>query len=170
MEIKNCHICGKEFPSYRSFSHHLSQVHPEVSNRDYYDRFLKQPGDGVCSVCGKPTEFSGRLNRGYYIHCSKKCTAMDDAASKNGHFRIEIAEVDKDHIHLLVRIKPCESIDSVVKSLKQQSTYWMWKLHHDHLSRFYWSGQHHLWTRGYFASTIGGVSEQKIIDYIKNQG
>ncbi len=96
--------------------------------------------------------------------------AMDDAASKNGHFRIEIAEVDKDHIHLLVRIKPCESIDNVVKSLKQQSTYWMWKLHHDHLSRFYWSGQHHLWTRGYFASTIGGVSEQKIIDYIKNQG
>lgn len=96
--------------------------------------------------------------------------AMDDAASKNGHFRIEIAEVDKDHIHLLVRIKPCESIDNVVKSLKQQSTYWMWNLHHDHLSRFYWSGQHHLWTRGYFASTIGGVSEQKIIDYIKNQG
>lgn len=96
--------------------------------------------------------------------------AMDGAASKNGHFRIEIAEVDKDHIHLLVRIKPCESIDNVVKSLKQQSTYWMWKMHHDHLSRFYWSGQHHLWTRGYFASTIGGVSEQKIIDYIKNQG
>ena len=96
--------------------------------------------------------------------------AMGDAASKNGHFRIEIAEVDNDHIHLLVRIKPCESIDNVVKSLKQQSTYWMWKLHHDHLSRFYWSGQHHLWTRGYFASTIGGVSEQKIIDYIKNQG
>lgn len=77
MEIRNCHICGKEFPSYRSFSHHLSQAHPDVSNREYYDRFLKQPGDGVCRVCGKPTKFSGRLNLGYYIHCSKKCTAMD---------------------------------------------------------------------------------------------
>jgi putative transposase len=96
--------------------------------------------------------------------------AMKEAESKNGNFHIEIDEVDQDHIHLLVRIKPSESIDRVVHALKQQSTYMMWKLHHDFLRIYYWSGQHHLWTRGYFASTIGDVSEKTIIQYIKNQG
>ena len=96
--------------------------------------------------------------------------AMKDAQERNGNFRIEIDEVDQDHIHLLVRIKPCECIANVVHDLKQQSTYLMWKQHHDYLAKFYWSGQHHLWTRGYFASTVGSVSEQKIIEYIQNQG
>lgn len=97
-------------------------------------------------------------------------SAMDDAAGKNGNFHVEIAEVDQDHIHLLVRIKPCESINHVVHSLKQQSTYLIWKKHHDYMMKYYWSGQHHLWTRGYFASTIGDVSEKTIVNYIKNQG
>lgn len=30
--------------------------------------------------------------------------------------------------------------------------------------------KHHLWTRGYFCSTIGEVSEAKIKEYIENQG
>lgn len=95
---------------------------------------------------------------------------MEVAQEKNGNFRIEIDEVDQDHIHLLVRIKPCECIANVVYDLKQQSTYLMWQKHHDYLTKFYWSGQHHLWTRGYFASTIGGVSEKTLVEYIKNQG
>lgn len=96
--------------------------------------------------------------------------SMKEAEHKNGKFHIEIAEVDKDHIHILVRIKPSESIDNVVHSLKQQSTYCMWKKYHDYLSMYYWSGKHNLWTRGYFASTIGDVSEKTLIHYIKNQG
>jgi putative transposase len=96
--------------------------------------------------------------------------AMKVAQEKNGNFKIEIDEVDHDHIHLLVRIKPNESISRIVHDLKQQSTYLMWQNHHDYLSKFYWSGQHHLWTRGYFASTIGGVSEKTLVEYIKNQG
>lgn len=96
--------------------------------------------------------------------------AMRNAQERNGNFRIEIDEVDQDHIHLLVRIKPCECIANVVHDLKKQSTYLMWQQHHDHLTKFYWSGQHHLWTRGYFASTIGGVSEKHLVEYIKNQG
>lgn len=97
-------------------------------------------------------------------------TAMKDVQEKNDSFRIEAYEVDQDHIHLLVYIKPCETISNVVHDLKQQSTYLMWQQHHNFLSKFYWSGQHHLWTRGYFASTIGGVSEAALIEYIKNQG
>lgn len=94
--------------------------------------------------------------------------AMKVAQEKNGNFKIETDAVDNDHIHLLVRIKPIETISRVVQDLKQQSTYLMWQKHHDYLSKFYWSGQHHLWTRGYFASTVGSVSEVKLAEYIKN--
>lgn len=55
-------------------------------------------------------------------------------------------------------------------NLKQFSTYNLWKKHNQYLKQFYWSGKHHLWTRGYFCSTIGEVSEAKIKEYIENQG
>ena len=86
------------------------------------------------------------------------------------NFHIELMELDKDHIHFLINIEPTESISNVVHHLKQVSTYYLWKNHHEHLEKFYWSGKHYLWTKGYFCSTIGEVSEEKIKKYIENQG
>lgn len=80
MELKYltvCGECGKSHNTYAGLSHHLSRNHKDVSLQEYYDKFLKQPGDGVCKLCGAVTKFSGRLNRGYYAHCSTKCTAND---------------------------------------------------------------------------------------------
>lgn len=92
------------------------------------------------------------------------------AEQKNKKFKIEMMELDKDHIHFLIKISPDETISNVVHCLKQISTYYLWKKHFAHLSKFYWSGKHYLWTRGYFCSTIGEVSENKIKQYIENQG
>lgn len=91
------------------------------------------------------------------------------AEKQNGNFHIEIMNIDKDHIHFLLTIKPCESISNVVKSLKQHSTYYMWKNYYQYMRQYYWK-QHHLWTRGYFICTIGECSEDTIKHYIKNQG
>lgn len=78
LQLDTCKICGKgPFKSYAGLSKHLYQMHRDVSNQEYYDKYLKQPGEGVCALCGKPTKFSGRLNRGYFLHCSQKCTAND---------------------------------------------------------------------------------------------
>ena len=70
-------ICGRQFAGYVGLSKHLPQAHPGITNKEYYDKFLKKPGEGVCALCGNPTKFSDRLNRGYYTHCSQKCTAND---------------------------------------------------------------------------------------------
>lgn len=86
------------------------------------------------------------------------------------NFHIELMELDKDHIHFFISIKPTESISNVVHHLKQVSTYYLWKDQHEHLEQFYLSGKHYLWTKGYFCSTIGEVSEEKIKKYIENQG
>jgi putative transposase len=95
------------------------------------------------------------------------------AVSKaDGQFKIEACEIDKNHIHLLVSTSPAYSISGVVKCLKQHTTYWLWNNQYsrDHLKKFYYGKKHHLWTRGYFCSTIGEVSEEKLRDYIENQG
>lgn len=83
-------------------------------------------------------------------------------------FCIEIMEINKDHIHFLLKIHPKESISNVVRYLKQHSTYWMWKMHYDYLRQFY-RKEHKFWTRGYFVSTIGDYSEETLKQYIKNQ-
>ena len=78
LQLDTCKICDKgPFKNYAGLSKHLYQMHRGVTNQEYYDKYLKQPGEGICVVCGKPTQFSGRLNRGYYTHCSQKCTAND---------------------------------------------------------------------------------------------
>lgn len=84
--------------------------------------------------------------------------------------KIIIQNIDKDHIHLLVWAKPNITISDIVHRLKQKSTYLVWKNHHDYMSKWYWSGKHYLWTRGYFCSTVGEVSKDKVISYIENQG
>lgn len=61
-------------------------------------------------------------------------------------------------------------IKDIVTSLKQISTYDLWKSNYNHLRKYYWSGKHYLWTRGYFCSTIGDVSEKTLKNYIENQG
>ena len=104
-----------------------------------------------------------------YIH-DDVINVMQLAEQKTKSFHIELMELDKVHVHFLVRINPDECISNVVHQLKQFSTYNLWKKHNQYLKQFYWSGKHHLWTRGYFCSTIGEVSESKIKEYIENQG
>lgn len=96
--------------------------------------------------------------------------SMKRAEGLQNKWKIEIMEIDKDHIHLLIKATPTDTIFGIVHSLKQTSTYDMWKLHNEYLSKIYWSGKHYLWTRGYFASTIGDVSEKTLKHYIENQG
>jgi putative transposase len=94
---------------------------------------------------------------------------MLESEHKYGNYNIEIMEIDNNHIHFLLKIKPCENISNVVKYLKQYSTYNIWKNHHEYMTKFYWK-KHYLWTRGYFITSIGECSEDKIRSYINNQG
>lgn len=93
---------------------------------------------------------------------------MKLAQQANKNFEIDIMEIDKNHIHFLISITPCESISNIVKYLKQYSTYYIWKNNHDYMTRFYYK-KHYLWTRGYFICTIGECTDERIREYIKNQ-
>lgn len=96
-----------------------------------------------------------------------------ERASYGQKWKISIVETDanKDHhVHLLVKANPTIAPNDIVSRLKQFSTYDQWLKNHEYMIKYFWDGKHHLWTRGYFCSTIGEVSEQKIKDYIEKQG
>lgn len=91
-------------------------------------------------------------------------------AEEKSDFRIIEMNTDKDHIHLLVTFKPALSIEQVVRRMKQLTTHYIWEREEAHLRNFYWKNKRILWTNGYFCSTIGEVSESRVIEYIRHQG
>jgi putative transposase len=91
-----------------------------------------------------------------------------DVAKKHGYVIIQM-ETDKDHVHILLEYSPKVSVSDIVRQLKQYSTYQMWKHHEAYLAKQYWKHQI-LWSDGYFACSIGQVSQEIIERYIQNQG
>ena len=63
-------------------------------------------------------------------------------ASKSD-FEIEVMESDIDHIHFLIRYIPRLSITSIVRKLKQESTYHIWRsVHRNYLYTQFWVEKH----------------------------
>ena len=90
-------------------------------------------------------------------------------AESISHFKIHEMETDRDHIHLLIEFRPAYSIEQTVRRLKQVTTNYLYEHVGWYLEKFYRGNKRKLWTGGYFVSTIGDVSEQKTIEYIRNQ-
>ena len=84
-------------------------------------------------------------------------------------FRIMAMAVGADHVHLIVSSHPGIAVLDIIKKLKQVSTYRLWKQCADELSKFFWKKKI-IWTKGYFVSTLGCISEKTAIQYMKNQG
>ena len=86
-------------------------------------------------------------------------------------FGIVKMEVDKNHIHLLIEYNPTQSILSLVRLLKQISTYRIWRQNDNasYLKRHFWK-ERTFWSDGYFACSIGQVSKEIIEKYIQTQG
>lgn len=73
-----CIICNKLYKSNRALAQHIRQTH-HVTSKEYYDIYLKNPNEGNCMICGKPSIYNG-LSAGYSEYCSRQCT--DSSATK----------------------------------------------------------------------------------------
>jgi putative transposase len=85
-------------------------------------------------------------------------------------FTLYDIETDKDHIHMMIEIKPSISVDQAVRRLKQMTTHILWDRDGEWLRKFYWGPKRKLWSGGYFCATVGDASEDTIRKYIENQG
>lgn len=90
-------------------------------------------------------------------------------AARGQDYKILQLETDQDHVHILLEYSPKAAVSDIVKNLKQCSTYQMWKHYPEQLAKQYWKKQI-LWSDGYFACSIGQVSQKTIEEYIRNQG
>ena len=68
-----CEICGKDFAH---LGLHINYQHKDITQKEYYDRYLKQGGEGFCFTCGQPLPFVN-LIRGYKHYCNAKCELAD---------------------------------------------------------------------------------------------
>ncbi|MDF2854721.1 MAG: transposase IS200-family protein [Neobacillus sp.] len=72
-----------------------------------------------------------------------------------------------DHIHLFLSTKPTVSPTDVVRTLKSISAILLFK-RFPGLKKLY-SRCGSLWSKGYFVSTVGKVSEETVKRYIQEQ-
>ena len=89
--------------------------------------------------------------------------------SQTVDFKIQVMEVDKDHIHLLVDYSPNVSVSQIVRLLKQVTTAKVWFTYGNELRKHFWKN-HIFWSSGYFVCSTGDASTETIAKYIAEQG
>ena len=97
-------------------------------------------------------------------YIKQKCIEI----SKDANFEIETIETDKDHIHFMISYPPSVSVSSIVRKLKQETTYYAWKKFPE-LRKVYWK-ENTFWSDGYFVCSIGNANSDTIRKYIESQG
>jgi putative transposase len=85
---------------------------------------------------------------------------------KTNNVEIFRGHVSQDHVHLFVSVPPHLSISKLVQYLKGKSSYKLMQ-ENKQLSKQFWG--RHLWARGYFVATSGNITDEVILEYIKNQ-
>ncbi|MEQ8714352.1 MAG: IS200/IS605 family transposase [Cyclobacteriaceae bacterium] len=105
------------------------------------------------------TKYRKKVLRGWVSERVRDICKEHDVEILKGH-------VSKDHVHIFISVPPHLSISKLVQHIKGNSSY---KLMREDklLSKLYW-GRHN-WGRGYFVATSGNVTDEVIMQYIKNQ-
>ena len=92
---------------------------------------------------------------------------LEECASING-WHINELNVQKDHVHILVRLRPDVSVSKAVQLFKGRSSYEIRK-EFPRLKEFSWGVKKSFWGDGFFVETVGQVNEATIKEYIRNQ-
>lgn len=79
-------------------------------------------------------------------------------------YSIEAMETMEDHVHIFIKASVKDSVHRIVSQLKGYTSFKLREMFPELKSRLPC-----LWTRGYYAGTIGYVSEQTVKKYIENQ-
>jgi putative transposase len=80
---------------------------------------------------------------------------------KNKKHKLLAIENEPDHIHILVSLKPDQSISDLVKDIKTGSSLW--------LNEQSWMVQHFNWQEGFGAFSYSRSQLDQVIAYIRNQ-
>lgn len=88
---------------------------------------------------------------------------LEEQCSKNSYL-IEGLEVMEDHVHVFLSASVKDSVHRIVSQLKGYTSFKLRESYPELKSRLPC-----LWTRSYYAGTVGHVSEETVKKYIENQ-
>jgi putative transposase len=97
---------------------------------------------------------------------SERARELIRQVCKSNEVEILAGHISKDHMHLLVSVPPNLSVSKLVQYLKGYSLRKL-LMEYKELNKQFWS--QYLWVRGYFATSSGNVTDEVIMEYIKNQ-
>ncbi|MGH9652968.1 MAG: IS200/IS605 family transposase [Bryobacteraceae bacterium] len=87
---------------------------------------------------------------------------LDEIAAEHD-WQIVAREVVPDHVHIFVRVHPTDSPAGVARAFKGRTSRVL-------RAEFAWLGrQRALWSKSYFAASVGYVSEAAVRRYIEHQ-
>jgi putative transposase len=93
--------------------------------------------------------------------------ALTTIESKS-NFVIDVMEVDKDHLHIMIKIEPQLSVSQYFRRIKQSTTRIVWS-ESPALKKQFWK-EKTFWSDGYFFCSAGDASTDTIRKYIEEQG
>lgn len=76
---------------------------------------------------------------------------------------------DGAHMYLAIKMSPRFSVDSMMNRIKGLTMHYLWQEEPDRLSRFYRVPKRKLWHGSHFCTTLGDVSKDAVLNYIKKQ-
>ncbi len=74
--------------------------------------------------------------------------------------------VSKDHVHLFISMPPQISVSKMAQYLKGKTSRKILQ-EFPKLNKYFWG--RHFWSRGYFATTSGAITDEVIMHYIEHQ-
>jgi len=97
---------------------------------------------------------------------AKRVKELFRQACEVNEWSLEELNVMDDHVHMLIQIRPRESVSRVVQLLKGGSSRVL-RTEIPELEEFLWGDS--FWADGYFAETVGKTNEEVIRKYIREQ-
>ncbi|HAZ50010.1 MAG TPA: IS200/IS605 family transposase [Cyanobacteria bacterium UBA11369] len=74
---------------------------------------------------------------------------------------------ETDRVHLLIQYTPQTELSKLINNLKTVSSRYLRKEFAERVNEFYWKDV--LWTNGYFVASCGGVTVDRLKQYIEEQ-
>lgn len=101
----------------------------------------------------------------------KLCEVAFEEAAHRYNFRLEEYEIQPEHVHVLVHLRPSMSPAEAVRLLKGYSSRLLFVAAEDKLKKFYWlpSTKRSLWGDGKFIASVGHITLAKAKEYVENQ-
>ena len=97
---------------------------------------------------------------------SKRLRELIAECAEINRWHIEELNIQLDHVHIVIRLRPDISISKAVQLFKGKSSRRI-RQEFPHLKEFYWGDS--FWGDGYFAETSGQVDLETIKAYVSNQ-